>query len=95
MTATCHLCGTTFEPHPDSYVEIGYTAMLTKDGEFEDVPSFTADELAIASDYTLGEAGIDREVADELLKVQPGESITTGGAAVCDPCLKQHFGWPQ
>lgn len=89
MTATCHLCGTSFEPHPDSYVERGYRAEAAP-GHHD----FSTHDLALATDYRLTELGIDRAAADQMLKAKPGDEITVGAAAVCDPCLKQHFNYP-
>lgn len=63
--------------------------MLEKDGETLDVPAFSVEELEMASDYSLQEAGLDRETAEILLKMQVGESVDTGAVAVCDECAKK------
>lgn len=92
IKAECLFCGVSFEPHPDSYVETGYTKM-----HVDEVPEGIEGDIDIdlesASEYHLTENGLDAEAAKALLEAPVGEHVATGGGAVCDACLKQHFGY--
>lgn len=83
LLSTCLFCRKQFEAHPDSFVEVGYTAMHEDD--LDDGDGII--DLDESSDYHLMEQGIEPEMAEKLRTMQVGDEITTGAAAVCDSCL--------
>lgn len=83
---TCALCGTVFEAHPGSFIEVGFTAMAAPDdGIPED--AFVA-ESWMSDEHIAGQLGIQPDEMDQLMS---GQMVETGAKAWCDKCIAANF----
>lgn len=93
---TCEECGKTFEPDPDTMLEIrlggecpcctGETTEEEAEQLLADGDAITTEQLEAMSEYELAELGLTPEDREKLLA---GEEISAGAVCICRECQEK------
>lgn len=91
LETRCAVCGKQFEAHPDSFVDVGFSAIHESEegaGELIESGDALPHEEWMGAETVAGKLGIEVDDAEKLL--EDGE-VQVGAEAWCDKCIDEAF----